>query len=38
MNLFILMSALGLSHAINGERLLPIATLYDRSSSAASMR
>src|SRR5205814_1768247 len=26
---FILMSALGLSHAINGERLLPIATLYD---------
>ncbi len=29
MNLFILMSALGLSHTINGERLLPIATLYD---------
>ncbi len=29
MNLFILMSALGLSHSINGERLLPIATLYD---------
>jgi pyruvate dehydrogenase E1 component len=29
MNLFILMSALGLSHAINGERLVPIATLYD---------
>jgi pyruvate dehydrogenase E1 component len=29
MNLFILVSALGLSHAINGERLLPIATLYD---------
>jgi len=29
MNLFILMSALGLSHAINGERLLPVATLYD---------
>src|ERR1700751_4426863 len=29
MNLFILMSAVGLSHAINGERLLPIATLYD---------
>ena len=27
MNLFILMSALGLSHAINGERLLPVATL-----------
>ena len=25
MNLFILMSALGLSHAINGERLLPVA-------------
>jgi pyruvate dehydrogenase E1 component len=29
MNLFILMSALGLSHALNGERLLPVATLYD---------
>jgi pyruvate dehydrogenase E1 component len=29
MNLFILMAALGLSHAINGVRLLPIATLYD---------
>ena len=29
MNLFILMSALGLSHQINGARLLPIATLYD---------
>jgi pyruvate dehydrogenase E1 component len=29
MNLFIMMSALGLSHAINGARLLPIATLYD---------
>ena len=29
MNLFILMSALGLSHSINGERLLPIGTLYD---------
>src|SRR5450432_1806979 len=29
MNLFILMAALGLSHQINGERLLPIATLYD---------
>ena len=28
-NLFILMSALGLSHAINGVRLLPVATLYD---------
>ena len=29
MNLFILLSALGLSHAINGQRLLPIGTLYD---------
>ena len=29
MNLFILLSAFGLSHAINGERLLPIGTLYD---------
>jgi pyruvate dehydrogenase E1 component len=29
MNLFILLSALGLSHAINGERLIPIGTLYD---------
>jgi pyruvate dehydrogenase E1 component len=29
MNLFILLSALGLSHAVNGERLLPIGTLYD---------
>jgi pyruvate dehydrogenase E1 component len=29
MNLFILASALGLSHAINGERLLPVITLYD---------
>ncbi|MGD0315001.1 MAG: transketolase [Xanthobacteraceae bacterium] len=29
MNLFALLSALGLSHAINGERLLPIGTLYD---------
>jgi pyruvate dehydrogenase E1 component len=29
MNLFILLSALGLSHAISGERLLPIGTLYD---------
>jgi pyruvate dehydrogenase E1 component len=28
-NLFILLSALGLSHSINGERLLPIGTLYD---------
>jgi pyruvate dehydrogenase E1 component len=29
MNLFILLSALGLSHAIDGERLIPIGTLYD---------
>jgi pyruvate dehydrogenase E1 component len=29
MNLFILLSALGLSYAIHGERLLPIGTLYD---------
>jgi pyruvate dehydrogenase E1 component len=29
MNLFILLSALGLSHSINGERLLPIGTLSD---------
>src|SRR5260221_6055466 len=29
MNLFILLSALGLSGSINGERLLPIGTLYD---------
>src|ERR1700710_1157499 len=29
MNLFTLLSALGLSHAINGERLIPIGTLYD---------
>jgi pyruvate dehydrogenase E1 component len=29
MNLFILLSALGLSHALNGERLIPIGTLYD---------
>jgi pyruvate dehydrogenase E1 component len=28
-NLFILLSAFGLSHAINGVRLLPIGTLYD---------
>jgi pyruvate dehydrogenase E1 component len=28
-NLFILLSALGLSHSINGERLLPVGTLYD---------
>ncbi len=29
MNLFIMLSALGLSHSIHGERLLPIGTLYD---------
>jgi pyruvate dehydrogenase E1 component len=29
MNLFSLLAALGLSHVINGERLLPIGTLYD---------
>jgi len=29
MNLFCVLAALGLSHAINGERLLPIGTLYD---------
>jgi pyruvate dehydrogenase E1 component len=29
MNLFILLSALGLSHNLHGERLLPIGTLYD---------
>jgi pyruvate dehydrogenase E1 component len=29
MNLFIMLSALGLSHAINGERLIPVGTLYD---------
>ena len=29
MNLFILLSALGLSHSISGERLIPIGTLYD---------
>ena len=29
MNLFIALAALGLSHAINGERLIPIGTLYD---------
>jgi pyruvate dehydrogenase E1 component len=28
-NLFILLAALGLSHALNGERLIPIGTLYD---------
>ena len=29
MNLFSVLAALGLSHVINGERLLPIGTLYD---------
>jgi pyruvate dehydrogenase E1 component len=29
MNLFVLLSALGLSHQLCGERLLPIGTLYD---------
>ncbi len=29
MNLFTMLSALGLSHAITGERLLPVGTLYD---------
>ncbi len=29
MNLFLMLSALGLSHDINGERLLPIGTVYD---------
>ncbi len=29
MNLFTMLSALGLSHTINGERLLPVGTLYD---------
>jgi pyruvate dehydrogenase E1 component len=29
MNLFVLLSALGLSHAINGERLLPVGSIYD---------
>ena len=29
MNLFIMLSALGLSHSINGARLLPVGTLYD---------
>ena len=29
MNLFLLLGALGLSHAIFGERLLPVGTLYD---------
>ena len=29
MNLFLLLAALGLSHAINGARLLPVGTVYD---------
>lgn len=29
MNLFILLAALGLSHDINGERLIPVGTVYD---------
>jgi pyruvate dehydrogenase E1 component len=29
MNLFILLSALGLSHSLHGERLIPVGTLYD---------
>src|SRR5690606_11833370 len=29
MNLFIMLSALGLSHSIFGERILPVGTLYD---------
>lgn len=29
MNLFLMLSALGLSHSIFGERLLPVGTLYD---------
>jgi pyruvate dehydrogenase E1 component len=29
MNLFLMLSALGLSHSVFGERLLPIGTLYD---------
>ena len=29
MNLFTMLSALGLSHSIDGERLLPVGTLYD---------
>lgn len=28
-NLFLLLSALGLSHSLNGERLLPVGTVYD---------
>ena len=29
MNLFLMLSALGLSHSIHGERLIPVGTLYD---------
>jgi pyruvate dehydrogenase E1 component len=29
MNLFIMLSALGLAHSIHGERLIPVGTLYD---------
>ncbi|WP_426959009.1 transketolase [Muricoccus radiodurans] len=29
MNLFLMLSALGLSHAVHGARLLPVGTLYD---------
>src|SRR5262249_49550928 len=29
MNLFLLLAALGLSHSVFGERLLPVGTLYD---------
>ena len=29
MNLFLMLSALGLSHSLFGERLLPVGTLYD---------
>ncbi|MBP0443671.1 transketolase [Roseomonas sp. SSH11] len=29
MNLFLMLSALGLSHSVNGARLLPVGTLYD---------
>ena len=28
-NLFLMLSAMGLSHSINGERLLPVGTVYD---------
>jgi pyruvate dehydrogenase E1 component len=37
-NLFLLLAALGLSAPLFGARLLPVGTLYDPSSSAASMR